>query len=171
MDKKKIKVCHVVSGLKAGGVESVIYNYCSRLSKEDYEFHIIYQHNPLKKNVEEFEKVGFILKRIPSKLKHPIKNYLETLRYFKENSFDVVHCHMTLTNFIPLIAAKKAKICVRICHSHEAKILPRNFLKRIFMKYMIYLCNKYATIRVACGNEAGKFLYGKNDFIVLNNGI
>lgn len=168
---KKIKICHVVSGLKAGGVESMIYNYCSKLDNNKYEFHILYQHEPSKKNLEEFKEIGFKLKRISSKTKNPIKNYLETYKYFKKNSFDIVHCHMTMTNFIPLIAAKRAKIKKRICHSHESRVMPKNILKKYFIKLMIYLCNKYATLKIACGIEAGKFLYGSEDFIILNNAI
>ena len=51
-----------------------------------------------KKNVDEFTKLGFKLKRIPSKIKHPIKNYKATYKYLKENNIEVVHCHMTLMN-------------------------------------------------------------------------
>ena len=103
----KIKVCHVISGLKSGGAETVIYNYCSHLSKSNYEFHILYQHEPLEKDVKMFSKLNFKLIQIPEKSKHPLKNYFETKKYLKDNKIDIVHCHMNLMNFIPLIAAKK----------------------------------------------------------------
>ena len=48
----KLKICHIVSGLKAGGVESMIYNYCSHMDSKKLEFHIFYQHEPSIKNVE-----------------------------------------------------------------------------------------------------------------------
>lgn len=168
---KKIKICHVVSGLKAGGVESMIYNYCSRLNKKEYEFHILYQHNPSIKNVKEFENLGFKFKKIPSKIKHPIKNYLETLKYFKNNSFDVVHCHMTLMNFIPLIAAKRLKIPVRICHSHNSDVRKKNIFVRMLNNLLKLLCIKYATDLVACGKDAGRYMYGKKKFIIINNAL
>ena len=82
-----IKVCHVVSGLRSGGVESMIYNYTSHMRK-NFEWHVLYQHQPSKKNVDEFTKLGFKLKRIPSKIKHPIKNYKATYKYLKENNID-----------------------------------------------------------------------------------
>lgn len=83
-----IKVCHVVSGLRSGGVESMIYNYTSHMRK-NFEWHVLYQHQPSKKNVDEFTKLGFKLKRIPSKIKHPIKNYKATYKYLKENNIEV----------------------------------------------------------------------------------
>lgn len=167
---KKIKICHVVSGLKSGGAEAMIYNYFEKMDMSKYECHILYQHTPLKKNVEEFEKLGFILKRITSKKKNIFKNYTETKKYFLENNIEIVHCHMTLANFIPLIAARRAKIKVRICHSHESE-KPRIFLKKALYKLYKYLCVKNATTLVACGEEAGKFLYGKKEFIILNNAL
>ena len=167
----KIKVCHVVSGLKAGGVESMIYNYCSRLSKKEYEFHMLYQHDPSIKNIKEFKKIGFELKRIPSKVKHPIKNYLETWKYFKENSFDVVHCHMTLMNFIPLIAAKNLGIPIRICHSHNSDVRKKNIFVKLLNNLLKLLCIKYATVLVACGKEAGRYMYGNKNFLIINNAL
>lgn len=168
---KKIKVCHIVSGLKAGGVETMIYNYCSRFDKNRYEFHLLYQHNPSQKNIEEFENIGFKLKRIPSKAKHPFKNYFSTLKYFKENSFDVVHCHMTLMNFIPLIAAKRENIPIRICHSHNCDVRKKNFFVKILNNILKMLCIKNATDLVACGIDAGKYMYGSRNFIILNNSL
>lgn len=168
---KKIKVCHIVSGLKAGGVETMIYNYCSHLGKDRYEFHLLYQHNPSKKNVEEFESIGFKLKRIPSKVKHPIKNYLSTKKYFKENSFDVVHCHMTLMNFIPLIAAKKCKVPIRICHSHNSDVRNKNIFIKFLYAILKKICINNATDLVACGIDAGKYMYGKREFIIINNSL
>lgn len=168
---KKIKVCHVVSGLKSGGVESMIYNYCSRFNKNKYEFHLLYQHDPCKKNVEEFNSIGFKLKRITSKAKNPIKNYKETLKYLKDNSIDVVHCHMTLMNFIPLIAAKKAKISKRICHSHNSNLnTPNLFIKFIYF-ILKKICIKYSTSLIACGIDAGKYMYGNKNFIIIYNAL
>lgn len=167
----KIKVCHVVSGLKAGGVESMIYNYCSRLDKNKYEFHLLYQHEPSQKNIDEFEEIKFKLKRVPSKIKHPLKNYIETLKYLKNNSIDVVHCHMTLMNFIPLIAAKKLKVPIRICHSHNSDVRDKKFFVRIIENLLKKICKKNATHLIACGIDAGKYMYGKKKFVVLNNAL
>lgn len=166
----KIRVCHVVSGLKSGGVETMIYNYCTNMSKEKFEWYIIYQHEASEKNLNEFKNAGFHLKRIHSKAKNPIKNYIDTYNFLKENKINVVHAHMTLMNFIPLIAAKKLNIKVRISHSHNCF-----FDKNILKKFFAYLCKKIiknnATICLACGEDAGKYLYEKDKYIVINNAL
>lgn len=167
----KIKVCHVLCGLCAGGVESVVYNYCSHMNQSKYEWHLLYQHEPSQKNVDEFEKLGFKLRRIPKKAKHPIKNYKATYKYLKDNEIEIVHCHMTLMNFIPLMAAKKLGIKVRICHSHNSDARNKNIFKKVFEMICKKLSISYATELVACGEDAGKYMYGNRKFLILNNAL
>lgn len=167
----KIKVCHFVSGLKAGGVESMIYNYCSKLNKNKYEFHLVYQHEPSQKNVDEFTKIGFKLHRIPYKVKHPLKNYIESKKYLKNNNIDVVHCHMTLMNFIPLLAAKKLDIKKRICHSHNCDVREKNVIIKLIEKILKKINIMLSTDLLACGEDAGKYLYSNKKFVVLKNAL
>ena len=171
MKFSKIKVCHVVCGLKSGGVESMIKNYCSILDEEQYEWHLLYQHDPVLKNLKEFEKLGFKLKRIAAKAKNPLRNYIDTYNYLKKNSIDIVHCHMTIMNFIPLYVAKRCGIKVRICHSHNSDVRDKNIIIKVVEKLFKYLSMKYATVLIACGNDAGKYMYGKNEYIVLRNAM
>lgn len=168
---KKINVCHVVSALKSGGAESTIYNYSKKLQSEDYNFHLLHQYQAIEKNVFELESIGFKIKEITPKKKNILKNYRETKNYFIENKINVVHTHMTLANFIPLYAAKKAGVKVRICHSHETDLRSKNIIK-IFLKFLLKkICIKYSTILVACGKDAGEYMYGKKEFIIFNNAI
>lgn len=171
LENKKINVCHIVSGLKSGGVESVIYNYCKHIDLDKYEMHILYQHEPSLKSLNEFENLSFKMKRIPSKAKHPIKNYIETKRYLRNNHIDIVHCHMTLMNFIPLIAAKRLGIKIRICHSHNSCINAKSKIKGTIENMLKKMCIKYSTDLVACGYDAGKYLYGNHKFEILNNAV
>ncbi len=167
----KTKICHVLSGLGAGGVESVIYNYCSQMDKNKYEWHILYQHEPSQKNIDEFEKLGFKLVQIPSKSKHPIKNYKQTYDYFRHEKIDVVHCHMTLMNFIPLIAARRLKIKSRICHSHNSDVRKKGIIVKCIEKILKRLCIMNATSLLSCGEEAGRYMYGEKKFTIINNAL
>lgn len=168
---KKINVCHVVSALKSGGAESMIYNYCSKLPQEKYNMYLLYQYEASQKNLEEFKSLNFTLKQITPKKTNILKNYLETKEFFIKNKIDIVHCHMTIANFLPLIAAKNAKVKIRISHSHEAMNNSKNPIKKILLSVLKKMCNKYSNIKIACGQLAGEFLYGKNDFIILKNAI
>ena len=170
-DKLKINVCHIVSALNSGGAETMIYNYCKKLSPDKYNFSILYQYEPLKKNVDELKKIRFKLRKVTSKKKNILSNYIETKRYLKENNIDVVHCHMTLANFIPLIAAKKIDIPVRISHSHEAGIEYKSLLKKMIYKIFKRLIISNSTVLISCGEKAGRFLYENEKFLKINNAL
>lgn len=167
----KIKICHVVSGLVGGGVEEMLYNYCSNIDMSKFDMHILYQHSASEKNYEQFKKLNFTLKEIPYKVKHPIKNFTSTYKYLKENKFDIVHCHMTLMNFIPLICAKALKIKVRICHSHNYDARKKNFIVKFGEWVLKKICISCSTDLFACGEKAGEYLYGKKKYIIMRNAI
>ena len=168
---KKIKVCHIVCGLKAGGVETMIYNYCSHMNKNNYDWYLLYQHKPAEKNLKEFSKIGFKMSRISSKSRHPFKNYKETKKFLKENDIDVVHCHMTLMNFIPLLAAKRIGIKIRICHSHNADTRKRNFVIKNIQQILKKINIKLSTNLVACGKDAGIYMYDNKKYTIIKNAM
>lgn len=167
----KLKVCHFVSGLKSGGVETMIYNYCKEIGNIYYDWYIVYQHEPSKKNIDEFERLEFKFKRVPSKVKYPIRNFIETYKYIKDNKFDVVHCHMTLMNVFPLFAAKLLGVKTRICHSHNSDVRKKNISFLFLEKVLKKLCIDFSTDLVACGNDAGKYMYNNRRFSILNNAM
>ena len=171
IEKNKIKVCHFVSGLVSGGVEQIIYNYTKELDKDEFDTTIVYQHDPNQKNVDEFQKLGVKLINIPEKTKHPIKNFIRTFKIIKRERYDVIHCHMTLMNFIPLFCASLCKVRVRICHSHNFDNRKKSILIKVFEKICKILCKLFANCYLACGEEAGIYLYGKKKFTILNNVI
>ena len=164
---RKIKVCHVISGLRSGGVESMIYNYCSRMDASKFDFSILYQHEPSQKNVDDFEKINFKLINIPNKRKRPILNFMKTYRYLKNNKIDVVHCHMTLMNIFPLLAAKIAGVKKRICHSHGSDVRKKNFIIKIIEQSIKKICIRLSTDLYACGEDAGKYLYGNKKIKII----
>ena len=167
----KIKVCQFVCGLEGGGAEQVIYNYCSNMDREKYEFYLVYQHEACAKNLKEFKKLNFKLFNIPSKARHPFKNFYYTYKIIKENKFNVIHTHMNIMNFIPLICGWLNGTKIRISHSHTCDIRKKNILIKMFE----YICKKlsiiFATDLVACGEDAGKYMYGEKDFIIIHNAI
>lgn len=65
--------------------------------------------------------------------------------------------------------AKKYNVPWRIAHSHGAGFL--HTLKGT-AKYLLFRTAKWnANVRLACSTEAGKYLYGKDTFEFVPNGI
>lgn len=165
---KKLKVMHFVSGFKNGGVEQVVLNYTSLLNKNyNIEESVIYQHMADPEKLRLSRQIGNRMYQIPFKKTHPIKNLYATYNLIKKQKPDIVHAHMNLVNFFPLMVAKFLGVPVRISHSHIArdnvnsKLVP--FLKKLNMFF--------ATDLMACGEAAGKYMYGNKNFTILYNAI
>ena len=80
-----------------------------------------------------------------------------------------MHSHIDSMSYLPLLAAKRANVPVRIAHSHNTSI-DRDLkypLKQLFRTRITKVANEYC----ACGEEAGKFLFGNRDFKVIPNAI
>lgn len=175
MSNKKITVLHFLCGLKSGGVEQMLINYYSNMNREQCQFDICYQHEPIKLCIDGFKKLGCRTYRVPSKAVHPIQNAIETYRLIKKNHYDVVHAHMDLNNFIPLFCAKMAGVRVRISHSHISK-KGTSKLFYIYAAICKFLIKLSATEFFACGKDAGLYLYGEkiaqsDKMVVIHNAI
>lgn len=172
---KKIVVMHFVSGLLSGGVEQVIYNYCKFMNHERFEFIVVYQHNAVTGCMDKIQSIPCKTIRITARNENFIKNIIDSYKVIDKFKPDIVHTHMNLMNFCALIPAKLQKVKVRICHSHIAET-KRNTLYNIAACFFKFLNIKSASNLIACGKEAGKFMYGSNKMIkgeveVLENAI
>ena len=164
----KIKICHFVNGLVNGGVEKVIINYFSNMkNKDDYDLHVITQGESDSKCLKEFEDLGFTIHTVTKKKISLFKNYKDIRNILKKEKFDIVHCHMTTTNFFPLLYSKLSGVKVRISHSHlDNSVIP--FMDRIY----ITLTKLVSKTRFACSKSASTYLFGKNKNVtIINNAI
>lgn len=148
-----------------GGVGNVIMNYFDHMPLEDYDVDIITQNADSQEYLNQYKKRGFHVKIVPSKSVSLIGNLKALYRLMKSRQYDIVHCHMTLTNMFPLMIAWLCGIKTRISHSHLASTYN---LKTRILRFGSKL---FATDYFACGTEAGRYLFGKSQFIVLNNAI
>ena len=98
-------------------------------------------------------------------------SYLGALdRFFGEHpEYRIVHSHLDCMSAIPLKAAKKHGVPVRIAHAHSSRQdRDLKYPLKLFFKRLI---PGQATQLFACGDEAGKWMFGTDDFRVLNNAI
>lgn len=170
---KKIKIAMLVCRLEFGGVESVILNYTDNMTKSNYEFHIITQDINDENCVKLFENKGFKVYKICHKRKSIFRNVRELYRIFKTENYDIVHSHMTLTNFYALFIAKLCGVKVRISHSHNS-LESTNFVKTLVYGILRCLNCRYATHFFACGQDAADFLFGtknRNKVYIFPNAI
>lgn len=159
-----IKIAHCMTSL-AGGVGKVVMNYFDNMPQNEYEVHIVTQATKSDEYLKMYESRGYHIHVVPSKKNGVWKNIKAMYQIFKDEKIEIVHCHMTATNFFPLLAAKLAGVKVRISHSHLAE--KKNVLEIV----LCLLAKLVATDRFACGQEAGEAIFGKSSFTIIKNAI
>ena len=165
MNKKKILVI-MTTPFDGYGISVVVKNYCYSL-KEIVDFSFLLCSGYSNGEFSFFENNLFDV-FVPkySRNRHPLlyKKWLKS--FLKNNHYDVVHAHGNSgTLYFEMSAAKKANVRIRIAHCHNASC------KYKVLHYLLKpLLNKLATVKIACSDLAGKWLFNKG-FSVLNNSI
>lgn len=167
--KKIVNVLHVVPELGYGGVEKVVRNYYEHIDHKKYKFDYV-THGTVEKYHSEMKNQGsniFYLKTIGqvgiNGYKRQIKEQLDLTQY------DIVHIH---TGTVTGVYAYLFKYCGAkkiISHAHVAKT--PNPKQKYIMPILRIVANIFSDRRVACGQEAGRFCFGKSNFHFLPNGI
>lgn len=169
---KKIRVLHVIYGLALGGAENFIYNVLQLIDPNRFIFDFALQLPEIrhKKFQELIIERGGKIYIIPDFRKNPFGQY-QALSKILESGYDFVHIHMNaFINPIPAITASKFNNRV-IIHSHNTKNDSGGrlgyFLHKLHCK--LYLKDKF--VNLSCGRDAGKWMFGRNQFQVVHNAI
>lgn len=149
------------------GITNVIFNYLASMDKGVGIIDYIALNNPDEKYKNVIRGFGgsvYVLPRCSSK----IVSYFKSLRrIIYDNKYDAVHIHgNSHTVVLELLSAKMAGCQVRIVHAHSTKCG-----SVIIHKSLSPLFSALCTHRLACGEEAGRFMFGQKPFAVMNNGI
>lgn len=170
------KVLIIAGALHIGGAEKVAVNL-SKYAPQG-EFHFDYLVFEGYENVygAEIEERGGRVFTLPS----PSKGYLRYCRsladLIRENGYSVVHSHTQFNSGLNLAVAKKCGVPIRIGHSHTTKTERKVSLpQKLYEAAMRVLLRRYSTHLLACGEEAGVWMFGKKAFSecgrVIKNGI
>lgn len=172
-----VKVLHIMETIQMGGVEQFLLNQYRLLSTEGITFDfVVYGRDKTKeskKMVKNFTYLGSHVHSLPNPNASFISFLKALKKLFKEENYDVVHCHQNFFSGIVLPIAKLEGIPVRIAHAHTAQERKKMTIKR---KIYHYLMRKAifssATHLLGASPMANTFLYGnakKAEF--LPNGI
>lgn len=171
---KKIKVIEVTAILNIGGAETFLVNVLENINRDKFNIDFLCYGNEKFDYEDKIEKLGSKIYRIDIPTVVGMKTHIKQLiKFFKENKYDVVHCHNLFNCGPVMLAAFLSGVKIRISHSHTTKYLDET---KISLKKHIYyfmakvLLNIFSTKKISCSYQSGKFLYyGK--FTVINNGI
>ena len=162
---EKIKVAMITSYFDRNGVTSQVINYATHLDKTKFDVSII-AGEPYDSGYEKLcVSHGIKLLKLPRKQNNPFHYYITIYSYLKNNKFDIVHVHGSSAIIaIELLIASLVKVPARIAHSHNTTC-SHLFLHRILKRSL----QKILTYSLACGEKAGKWMYGERVYEVIPN--
>ncbi|MDF2609790.1 MAG: glycosyl transferase group 1 [Lachnospiraceae bacterium] len=182
MNTRKKVLMISVNGLGNGGVQTVMMSIIREL-KCEIQFDVVTLKDHEDYYKREVEEQGFVynipLRHYSSGIRWYIYTFIQLFQiYFgirkiiRENGpYIAVHSHTKIG--LCLAAAKHENVKKRFSHSHLANVPTgeSNFVRRLYDKFCENILNKYATLRLACSEMAGRELYNNNPFIVIHNAI
>lgn len=165
--RKKIKVAMLTSHFDITGIGTVMMNYCIALNKEKYDLTIIAGKPIADKYKNECKEYGIHLATLPSRHEESKRHYIALWKALKAGNYDIVHDNGNSSMMaVELTIAKLAGVKNRIAHSHNSTC-PNMRVHRLLNPYFRTVYTK----ALACGQLAGNWLFGKDNFEVLPNGF
>lgn len=172
----KIKVLEVIAELERGGAETLLVNILSNIDLKKFQINFLCYGDKQFDYEKVIKKYNSQIFRLYPPYQIGMKRHIKEVKEFlQKEHYDVVHVHNLFNCGPVLFAAYLAKVKIRIAHSHNTDYLDEgkiSFKKKIYYILAKLLLNVFSTQKLACGKQAGKFLYYPwCHFQVIKNGI
>lgn len=171
------KILIIIGSLRIGGAEKITVELVRHMDRTDKEITFMV----FDEKEENYEREVIDMGCNVVHVKRPTPPYLNYYRKLKKinkeyGPFDICHSCTLLNNGINLVIFSRLGCSKLISHSHSTKSgRTDSLIVRFYEKIMKILIARYATDFLACGDDAGKYLYGEQLFaqkgLVINNGI
>jgi len=161
----KRKVLEISTGiLRFDGMSKVLISLIDNAPRDKIEISVLLGKGAIPEFYDELKKRHIRYFEGPDR-ELDVKHYIPYLRkLLKTHHFDVVHVHgNSATMALDLFIAQTCGVKTRIAHSHNT--ISKHPRVHAVMKPFL---NMVANRPVACGQEAGKFLFNKKFTIVPN---
>ncbi len=153
-------------GLIYDGITSVICSYLQAMDLTNLDIHIVATIKCEENICQVLSGLGCHIVNLPNRRTETFSYTVKLARYIRKNHIQVVHAHGNSgTLAIEMIAGWFGGARKRIAHSHNTRcnqIKVDKLLRPIF--------NVFYTNALACGEDAGRWLFGNRPFKVLPNG-
>ncbi|HIY00413.1 MAG TPA: glycosyltransferase family 1 protein [Candidatus Blautia faecipullorum] len=164
---EKIRVLHLELDSHLGGIESFLRNLAAQTEGSPVESdYVTSVGNPALQ--EELQRLGGrIFRAAPHRR---IIRYCRDINRLIQSGYDIIHIHKnSAANILPVLLAKKNRKAV-IVHSHNTRPSVGGAARLLHFLNRGYL-SRAADIRFACSQEAGRWMFGNDDFEIVHNGI
>ena len=92
-------------------------------------------------------------------------------KIIREEKIDIIHANDDLNMYFVLKAKPKSVKMIAHSHTTNFKFTNNSVISKLLSSHISKYIAKNSDLRLSCGKEAGKALFGKKDFEIINNGI
>lgn len=165
---EKQKVLHVLGGFNYGGAEQFLLNLyqCSDRDRLQYD---ALTRSEATEQTNAFIRLGgqvYVTSCFP---RHIVRNFCDVKNFLKNYNadYEAIHIHANaLIYIVPIVLAKHYGFKKIILHSHNTKAA-----RGAALHYLNRWCLKYVDIYLACGKQAGHWMFGERKYNLIHNGI
>ncbi len=148
------------------GISSVLLDYFSQMDREKVRVELVVWEEYSQHLLEKFQRIGVRAKFVPSRFDHALQYIAALFTLIHREKYDAIYVHGSSAILsTELVVAWLTGCKSRIAHSHSSSC-QHKFLDRLLRP--IFYCSY--TQALACGTEAGKWLYGDRPFQIIKNG-
>ena len=165
-----IRILQVVTYMGRGGLETMLMNYYRHMDRSRVQFDFLTHRQEKADYDDEIEHLGGKIYHLPRLVPWSM-GYRRALNQFFQShpEYRIVHVHQDCLSSVILKAAQHNGVPVRIAHSHSSsQDKDIKYPVKLFYKRFI---PRYATQLFACGEDAGRWMFGGADFCILQNAI
>lgn len=159
-----IRILHILHSMNRGGAENAIMNYYRHIDRDKIQFDFLLTEQNHTLFEDEILSLGGRVYRVPLLTKRNPFPYLRGVRRFlKEHpEYKIVHSHTSSKSVFPLAIAWSCGVPVRCSHSHNSS--SERGVNGLIRNALMPFLKLTATDYLACGDQAGEWLYGKKTF-------
>lgn len=152
------RVLHVVGRMDRAGAETMLMNLYREIDRQKLQFDFLCFSNKRGDYDDEIESLGGRIVRIESE--GSMIRFLALLKVLRKGNWKTVHAHTLFSSGLHLLAAKLARVPVRVVHSHNTSDANSSSAAgRAYQNTMRWLLSWVPTGYVACGKAAAEYLF------------
>ncbi|MGG1676531.1 glycosyltransferase family 1 protein [Neobacillus sp. NRS-1170] len=170
----KGRILQVQGGMNRGGTEAVIMGWYHTIDRDDIQFDFTTFNKEESAYDQEIRKMGGRIIYVPPRQEvGNLKNCYYLYKCIKENGpYLAVHTHNNFYGGIAAFIAKLAGVKKVIAHAHNTQDDGSGLKRKIEIFIQQKLLSLFADNLLACGKEAGEFVFGEQvNFELINNAV
>lgn len=148
------------------GISTVILDYYSNFDPKTYQLEIVAWNDSDEELLQEFRNIGVNIRVLPSRKEAVVKYIHAFVNLIRTENYDALYIHGSSSIMtMELMLARFSGCSIRVVHSHNTTC-DHKMVDKLLRPFFYH---SYTTA-LACGMDAGKWLYGNHEFHIIKNG-